>query len=253
MKKIYIVRCVGWILSILLLDSCGTGGSGFRETRDLELPAASLEAFEIESLQGDLDITGDSTLDSIKVKAEIVVTNSDEEKAREDIAGGVSLALKKRGNRAVLTSIFNPGFFLFNVGTEKKIHLDIKSPEGIEIRVTGNGGDVHISDVKSNVRVEHKSGDTVIERMKGSLDLEDGSGEITIDGLEGSIKCNDLGGDIRISRVAGGLEITDTSGDVEIKNINGNVSIHYINGNITCEEIMGGVKIIGSGKGNVRL
>jgi DUF4097 and DUF4098 domain-containing protein YvlB len=250
------------------------------ETRELSLSASSVEFIEIHAGPGELDITGVPGGRKITAEAEIISTGKADKTIRQ--TGGVDfsvsertgeeesspeagqtaeeeekvdLKLEKRGNRAVLTARGQPSLFFlewFDFG-KNLIHLDVRVPDTIEVRVWDSDGDMYIQKMKSPLIIEDGAGDIIVQNSRGMMEIRDDAGDIFVTEFTGEVDITDEAGDIELSHVRGNVSIKDNRGSITVESITGDVSVFDKTGSIDIEKITGDVKITGGGKGTVRI
>lgn len=274
------LKRVAIILSFLVLVFSCSNTVEITETRELSLSAGSVEFIEIHAGPGELDITGVPGGRNITAEAEVIATggSTDGEEGNSDtgqpaekeeepegetinsettdsIEKKVDLELEKRGNRAVLTARAVPTLFFlewFDFGTSL-IHLDVRVPDTIEVRVWDSDGDMYIQNMNSPLIIEDGAGNITVENCRGEMEIRDEAGDIFTTDFAGEITISDEAGDIELSSVRGDISIDDNQGNISIENVTGDVSLYDKTGSITVEAVTGDVKITAGGKGNVRI
>ncbi len=231
-----------------------------RETREISLSTDTIEILEVSGGDGELYITGLPDLKEIKTRAEILYPVTVEElgggESQDNLLKDLFLSLEKRGNRAVLVSGFRESFFLFRLfspGGRRAIHLDVQIPVGIDTNIKDNSGDIYLAGLEGDVIINHGLGSITAKDMAGDIEIEDEDGDILIEDLEGNIKIRDSSGDIGIKKVKGNIEIVDDKGEILIGSVTGNIYITDSTGSISVENVEGDLRIVGAGKGSVRL
>jgi DUF4097 and DUF4098 domain-containing protein YvlB len=217
-----------------LLALCVSMAFSFDKVKNLSLSADGIEKLEIDCGAGYLYLSGDSSLESIEVEAEIIVKGKSERDAEKYIEENVKLELKKRGSRAVLISNFDDSRFWDNFRT-RVINLKVRIPKNM---------DLYIDD---------GSGEMKVEQIIGRVEIDDGSGEIRISGIQGDVSIDDGSGTIEVTDVFGNLYIDDGSGTIEVRDVDQNVRVDDGSGSIYIDGVGGDVIIEDDGSGSLKI
>ena len=226
-------------LSVLLLGASFV--LSFEKVKSLSLAAEGISKVEIDCGAGFLKVTGDETLKSIEVRAEIIVTGKSEGKAQEYINKNVELYLEPKGSRAVLVSKFKEKFSLFNFG-RREINLTVAVPKSIDLDIDDGSGQITVEDIRGKVKVDDGSGGLYLKNIEGDAVIDDGSGEIDASGITGNVDVDDGSGSIHLVNVGQNVILNDGSGSIDIDGVggdviirddgSGSVSIHNVKGKI---------------------
>jgi DUF4097 and DUF4098 domain-containing protein YvlB len=204
------------------------------KVKNLQMSAAGIEKLEIDCGAGFLYLSGDESLDSIEVEAEIVVGAKNEREIMEYVEKHVELELKKQVDKAILVSKFNKGHFWDNFRT-RVINLKVRVPKNM---------DLYIDD---------GSGEMKVEQINGQVEIDDGSGEILISNIQGDVSIDDGSGTIDVTDVFGNLNINDGSGTIEVRNVEHNVKVDDGSGSIDISDVGGDVIIADDGSGSLKI
>ena len=219
-------------LSVLLLGASFV--LSFEKVKTLSLAAGGISKLEIDCGAGFLKVTGDETLQGIEVKAEIVVSGKEKDKAQEYIDKNVELYLEAKSRRAVLDSKFKEKFSLFNFG-RREINLTVTVPGGIDLDIDDGSGKISVTDLKGRVKIDDGSGDIYLENIEGDVAIDDGSGKIDALNINGNVDLDDGSGSISLVNIGQNVIVSDGSGYIDIDGVGGDVIIR--------EEGSGGVNI----------
>jgi len=210
----------------------------YEEVRDLELDANGVSEFEIDAGAGSMQIMGDADAASIQVTATISVDTSDEEKARSIIADDIELTLERKGDKAVLKSLFD-GRDWGDIGASVK--LEIVVPTGIPLDIDDGSGSLLVDGTEAALKIDDGSGSIKIYKA-GAVEIDDGSGSIVIEGATGDVDIIDGSGSITISTVGGSVRVDDGSGSINIDDVaedviieedgSGGLSVSNVGGNV---------------------
>jgi len=201
----------------------------YRETRNLELPAAGLQELSVRCGPGKLTLQGIEGTGSIKVSAEIESEGTDKEAFQLLADKLIQLDLKREYNRAVLSgNVVIPPFS----NIDARIHLRIQVPVHLNVRIIDGSGSIDIANIIGNLSIDDDSGAIKVENITGRIRIEDGSGDIEIQDIQGRLEIVDGSGEIVIQQVTGDVTISDASGGIEINDIGGNVTVSDGSGSI---------------------
>jgi hypothetical protein len=201
----------------------------FRETINLNLPAADIKVLDIRCGAGKLTLRGVEGTDSIHVIAEIEAEAKDGEEFKLLAEKLVRLDLRRQHDRATLLSdiVIPP---LMHI--EARIHLKIQLPVKMNVRITDGSGIIDIADIMGQLYIDDDSGAIHVKNVFGKVRIRDGSGDISIEDVEGHLDIIDGSGQMVIERVSGDVTITDASGGIEINDIGGSVTVSDGSGSI---------------------
>jgi DUF4097 and DUF4098 domain-containing protein YvlB len=189
----------------------------------------SLSADEIDSLvidcgSGFLHVTGEESLRSIEVEAEIIVKGKRERDMKDYVEKNVRLELKKQGNRAVLISLFKNQFPNISF-RERVINLTVRVPRNMDVEVDDGSGEVRIAQIEGNIQVDDGSGEISIRDIRGDVGIDDGSGTVDVRDVTGSVTIDDGSGTIQIHDIGENVKVSDGSGSINIDGVGGDVII----------------------------
>ncbi len=217
-----------------MLALCVSVAFSFDTVKNLRISADGIEKLDIDCGAGFLHVSGDDSLSSIEVKAEIIVKGKRERNVNRYIGENVELALNKHGSKAVLVSKFDKGRFWDNFRT-RVINLEVRMPKNM---------DLNIDDGSGEMRVEH---------IIGRLEIEDGSGEIRISDIRGDVSIEDGSGTLDVTDVFGNLHISDGSGTIDVRSVEQNVRVNDGSGSISIKDVGGDVIIEDDGSGSLKI
>jgi hypothetical protein len=198
----------------------------------------------IESLSGDITVTGEADRKSIELKIVKYVRAEDEETARK-LAKSMGVVVTrpeemikletrypKKGK--VKTSIFS---FFVERGNSMNITLDLKIPAGLEVETASASGNVEISSVLAGVEASSASGDLIIRDIGKDVVAHVASGDIEIGDIGGSVSVSSAAGDILVRDIAGNADISVATGDVEISSVGGSLTLNTYTGDAVVEGV----------------
>lgn len=212
------------IILLVLIVFCASLAFSFEKTERLSLSADGIDKLVIDCGAGFLQVTGEGSLRSIEVEAEIIVRGKRDSDMEDYVANNVRLELKREGSRAVLISQFKnsiPGISF----RERVINLKVKVPENLDMDVDDGSGEIDIAQINGDIQIDDGSGTITIRDIRGDVGVDDGSGTIEISGVSGSVTIDDGSGTIDVSNVEENVEVSDGSGSIYIDTIGGDVII----------------------------
>jgi len=222
------------ITFLVLFTFCASLSFSFETVKNLRLSAEGIEKLEIDCGAGFLHLSGNDSLNTIEVEAEIIVKGKSEKDMEEYVKKKVELDLKKQGNKAILISKFDDGFSFDNFRT-RVINLTVKIPKNMDLYIDDGSGEVKI------------------EQIIGRVEIDDGSGEIHIRDIQGDVSIEDGSGSIEVTDVFGNLFIDDGSGTIDVRNVEQNVKVDDGSGSITIDGVGGDVIIEDDGSGSLKV
>jgi hypothetical protein len=187
------------------------------EVKTLQLPAAGIDALEINSGAGFLKVQGVEGMTSIEATGEIYVRGVSKEDMPKFISDRVKFSLTKKNGRAVLVSdIKESSIFSFR---DARIDLTVKMPAGLSLTVDDGSGSIEIGRVGGDLSIEDGSGSIMVEKLKGNLKIDDGSGDIEVRDVGGDVSVEDGSGSITIVNVGGSVTVDDGSGSITVDGV----------------------------------
>ena len=210
------------VMAMFTASLANAAWNGYIEDRSLELPAAGVQALEIESGAGILEVTTNSALQQILVEAQIRIANADADEARELIESDLRLALEKRADKAMLIAYFDHG--MWNADWNSSVDLRVQMPQGLALMIDDGSGPISVTAPTSEVFIDDGSGSIEI-LSAGKTVIDDGSGSIEAADIVGDISIDDGSGDILIRRVDGSVIIDDGSGGINVADVSKDLTI----------------------------
>ncbi len=196
----------------------------FEKTERMSLSAEGIDKLVIDCGSGFLYITGEESLKSIEVEAEIVVKGKSEKDIEDYVENYVKLELKKQGNKAVLASMFKNQFPRINFRT-RVINLTVRVPKNMGVEVDDGSGEVKIEHIDGNLQIDDGSGEIEVRDILGDVDIDDGSGTVDVRNVTGNVSIDDGSGTIKVSDIGKNVKVSDGSGSIYIDGVVGDVII----------------------------
>jgi len=150
----------------------------------------------------------------------------------------VEMVYKKEGDlliAEVLTSQ-EGGMWKLSVGTILyQGSLRINIPEGTQLTVNNNSGDIEAHELKGSDYSLHSSyGNMKLSQINGNTKATTTSGNLDVNNMNGNVTLKSNYGNLSVVNVTGDLQAECTSGNIKLEHITGSVkaSTEYGNGNI---------------------
>lgn len=210
------------VMAMFVASLANAGWTDYEEVRDLDLDSDGISRLSINAGAGSMDVTGVAGLNSITVKATIVVPDTDEDDALKVIEEDMTLSLRRKNGEARIEAWFDSGFLGF--GTDAHIVLEVSVPEGMDISIDDGSGSIDVTDTVGDVTIDDGSGSINVSNV-AHVKIDDGSGSIDIVNAAGDVSIVDGSGSISIQHVAGSVTIDDGSGSINVSDVENDLII----------------------------
>jgi hypothetical protein len=225
---------------MFLASVSSAAANDYEETRDLAVDAAGIDSLIVNVGAGSLDVTGVDGLDTIDVKATIIIPDVDEERGRKIIEKDLALSLESANGEVVLKSEFDQKFWDF--GSNGRVDLEVRAPSTLAVSIDDGSGSMDVSNFSADVRIDDGSGSIDVQKV-GALDIDDGSGSIDVRGANGDVYVNDGSGSITIEAVSGTVTIDDGSGSIRVSDVSEDlIIVDDGSGSLSFSDIRGSVE-----------
>ncbi len=227
------------LITAILIAAAAAEGASYKheEVISKSISVEDAKQLVIESLSGDIIVTGEEGRDTIELKIVKVVRADDEEAARK-IAESMGVVVTRPGDMIrietrypkkgrVKKSIFS---FFVERGQSMSISLRLTVPAGMSVHAASASGDIEIGHMMSGVEASSASGDLIIRNISGDLEAHVASGNIEVEDVGGSVALGSAAGDIVVRNIEGDAEISVATGDVEITSIGGSLDLNSYTG-----------------------
>jgi hypothetical protein len=114
------------------------------------------------------------------------------------------------------------------------VKLRVEVPNGYELVVRNEHGDVKVTNYRGDISLLAKSGAIAVDQIKGTLKAEDQSGPISISRVDG---------DATITSGQRGVSVVDVTGKVSLKSDSGAVTVSKVQGSLDVNASMGEVNL----------
>ncbi|MCF7804701.1 MAG: DUF4097 family beta strand repeat-containing protein [Candidatus Marinimicrobia bacterium] len=225
---------------------------GYELQKMMKVRVGDTEQFFIHSEAGDLTVSAEAGLEEIQVKAKVVISKVNREKAEQIFNDHIVLTLEKHSDRIELISKYDNSISGSIFGSSAYTDLEVRMPESLSLKVDDGSGDITISGPKNGVQIDDGSGDVNISSVDGKIKIDDGSGDINVKDVVGDLDISDGSGDVNTKEISGNLSVRDGSGDVLIAAVRGDVNLSDGSGDLRVREIQGNVNVE-DGSGDVRI
>jgi DUF4097 and DUF4098 domain-containing protein YvlB len=234
------------VISTILFTAAAVDGAGYKhqETISKSISVEGAKKLVIESLSGDIALTGEEGRETIELKMVKIVRADDEETARR-IAESMGVVVTRPEDMIKIETRYpkkgkvKKSIFSFFVERDQtmSISLTLTVPAGMSIETASASGNIEISHILAGVEASSASGDLKIWDIGGDLSVNVASGDIEVDEVGGSVQLSSAAGDIVARKVGGDAEISVATGDVELTSIGGSLKLSSYSG----ESVVDGV------------
>ena len=241
------------ITSIPAILLAGCFGYDEAAERSLIIPVIDITSVRINSLAGNLEVSGRSGLTEITANGTAYARNENDLDRLQFVTG-------TSGSEITIDMLTPP---TNDPPTNYKFDAVIEIPDSFQVKIVDTSGDIkihntagiHITDASGDVqidkvtgvRITDASGDVLISDVRGDvIVVGDGSGHIDIKNVSGNVEIfGDGSGDITVSGVSGNFHLgDDSSGDITARDIRGDFIVESdTSGSITYSNIDGRVEI----------
>ena len=170
---------------------------------DKELPPQKIPAnarIQINTTHGDLTVrSADSP--ELRVTGKANVKAWDENSAGK-LAEPVTIEVAKEGEVYVV----RPAGFNARDG-RIGMDLEVTVPQKSGVTLHNEKGDLHVSDIASDVIISTQKGDIEVSDTGGSVNIDTKGGDTTVSDTKGDVKISGKGGEISVVNATGGLTI----------------------------------------------
>ncbi len=229
MKRITLSHCVAAILVTVFSTSAFADDCAFKAKRDLDLPAAGLSRFTLQTQAGDLRIVGVAGLATVELRGRACAASAEQlEKLQlQHRSSGDRLDVNTTAPEDKEAKLFGSNYAY--------IDLEVRLPQALALELTDSSGDIAITDA-------------------GAIDLTDSSGDIIIRDPRGDVRVRDTSGDIEIGEAQGNVVVTsDSSGDIEIEGARLDVTVEGdSSGDIQIRKVSGNARVDRDSSGDIR-
>ena len=170
-----------------------------------KLDAATDGLVEIQNVAGDIEVRG---------------TDASEVEVSARLGEGVEEVIFEREGDVIIikVEVGGSGGGWGWGGRDASAELEIRVPQGSDLRIEAVSSDVSVSGVHGRLDVESVSGDVELESAAPSLEATSMSGDVSFegDGQAAKVELTSVSGDVMVRDVGGDLHATSVSGRVEL-------------------------------------
>ncbi len=195
---------------------------------------------------GRIDIataTGDTT------EVELDIRGDDE--AQEALDDARIELREGRGGHEVVVKVEDRRWARF--WRQLDIRLEIRTPEGANLRVSTASGDLRAHGKFGWFKGEVASGDIEIDELAGDAKAKAASGNVRLDLVGGSAVVNTASGDARLGRIDGEAVVKTASGDVLIGDAGADITVATASGDQRIDAVTAGSVDLKSASGDIRI
>lgn len=175
--------------------------------------------------------TGDTTLDNIKMKQSVTVTDGSLT-IRGDVGSGASIILKN--SQSSSSSQIN---FVNAVVANNPRQLIVQGNVHERANITGNNADMEFRGYLFDyIKIKTKQGTIIVKKNVGSnATLESMNGDVSVGG--------DVGSNAILKSMNGNVSAKNIGSNTILKSMNGNISAENVGSNTTLESMNGNVSV----------
>lgn len=256
MKRILSATLLTVLSGAVYADDCA-----FTAQRELSVAAAGASLLKLQTMAGDLRITGVPGLAAVELRGKACASSAEtlEKLTLQQKRDGGTIAIhttapdeKDISSSGLFDSRY--AYIDLEVRLPQALALELQDSSGdVEIAAAGaldisdSSGDLSIVEPRGPVRVRDSSGDIEIKDTQAAVTIvSDSSGDIEIDGVRGDVTVEeDSSGDIEIEKVTGSARVgSDSSGDIRLRNIDGDAEVGVdSSGGIYADSVRGSFRV----------
>ncbi len=227
------------LMIVILFGAAAVDGASYKheEAVSKSISVEGAKRLVIESLSGDIIITGEEGREMIELKIVKVVKAEDEEAAIK-IAESMGVVVTRPGEMIKIEtrypkkgktkkSIFS---IWFERGQSMSISMTLTVPAGLMIETASASGDVEVGRIQADVEASTASGDVIVRNIDGDVEANVASGNIEVIDVTGTVVLSSAAGDIVVRNVGGDAEISVATGDTELTAIGGSLKLSTYTG-----------------------
>lgn len=121
------------------------------------------------------------------------------------------------------------------------VDLQVQVPEGYELLIRNDQGDIKVSGYRGNMSVFAKSGRVNIDRLKGKLAVDDLDGAVTVSNILGNANLTSEQRGVTATGISGNLTVKSAEGDCTISKVFGELDIDANNGEVNVDTVDGDI------------
>ena len=228
-----------------LADDCR-----FSAERTLDVDAAGLTSFKLDTGAGDLDVVGVPGLARIEVRGKACASEQTE-------LAGIQLDQRRDGAVASVGTLIPDAGGSWSLFGSHYAYMDVhvRMPAALKLDLRDSSGDLEVSGLSGGLDLIDSSGDITLRDLAGAVNVTDTSGDIDVRGVAGPFTIiADSSGDIGIADVEGDAVVReDSSGDITFHHVTGSARVDRdSSGDIEFDDIGGDASVGSDGSGEIR-
>jgi hypothetical protein len=143
------------------------------------------------------------------------------------------------------------GFLGFRLGRRDSFRLDVRCPDGADVRLRTGSADIRGRGRFGVLTVESGSGDVSFDDVDGDATLKVAAGDVRLRDVGGAATINTASGDVSVQRVGGEAQVRSASGDVSIGEAGAGVSANTASGDVRVDAVTEGSVVLQSASGDL--
>lgn len=222
----------------------------FSAERALDIDAAGLATFRLDTSAGELEVRAEEGLARIEVRGR--ACHSDEEGL-----AGIQLHQQRNGREATVGVVIPDAGSSAGLWGSHHAYMDVsvRMPAGVKLDLRDSSGELSVRGLRAGLELTDSSGAIELEDIAGGVEVSDSSGGIRARRIKGDfVVRSDSSGEIDIAEVDGNVLVReDSSGEIDIRDVTGNAEVERdSSGDITFDGIGGSVRVGSDGSGEIR-
>ncbi|ASS74391.1 hypothetical protein CIG75_04925 [Tumebacillus algifaecis] len=132
-----------------------------------------------------------------------------------------------------------------HVAESARIDLKLQVPEGLELRLRTEQGDILLSAYKGNAKIGSKGGEVTVDTLNGNLETDVQNGALNVREIYGKANLHTGQGNVKIRKVGSDLLLRSDAGDADIGQVAGKLDLYVKLGKVNVDSIGDEIKAIG--------
>jgi DUF4097 and DUF4098 domain-containing protein YvlB len=171
--------------------------------------------------------------------------------ADEELAEIARIDLRERGGTYEVRVEVEDRHGFGRLWKSRELRLEVRAPEGCELRVRAGSADVRGRGRFGAVAVDTGSGDIELDAVGGDASIKSGSGDVHVREVGRNASVATGSGDIRVERAGGDAELRSASGDVHLDEGGHDVTIQTASGDQQVDAVSQGQVTLQSASGDM--
>lgn len=131
-------------------------------------------------------------------------------------------------------------------GVPRGTMYEIGIPEGLDLDLETDWGEIEVSDLSGNLIIQHGGGTIEVEQVSGFVTIRSDGGSIEVSDIDGAVTIQSDGGAVSVARAGNAVTIATGGGGIEVDEVEGDVSATTAGGNVDIADIRGNLRAVTS-------